>query len=385
MLFFTLLKGFVGLGILFIPNGFYNGGWAFSILSLFVSMLTTTTWMLLLVNVSNKHEGLSYSELGTLALGPFGKCLCDITLASSQASFVVAFTVFIVQNINDIYASYFGYRLWRWHLYTFWFFLYSPLTWVRRLQYFAKYHLLADIAIITTIFIIIIYTGLELYKEKKFAEDITPFNSDTYLIFMGTAIYAFEGVGIVLPIKDIAKNQEDFPKVLVLVITVVFLFLSSFGWFWYFVYGSQLANAPWITKLLPSGSIPLQIGLIFFMGNVIISYPLVIHPANMISESYIFRWMQQSTLRKWLKNINRTIIVGVTVLIGYWLEDSIDRLLSVIGSVTCTPVAFIMPATLHLVLAAENKFIKIFDIVVITLGLSMMIYLTTFTLMNWND
>ena len=43
MLFFTLLKGFIGLGLLFIPNGFYNGGWAFSILSLFMSMVVTTT------------------------------------------------------------------------------------------------------------------------------------------------------------------------------------------------------------------------------------------------------------------------------------------------------------------------------------------------------
>lgn len=29
--FFTLVKGFVATGVLFLPNGFYNGGWFFSI------------------------------------------------------------------------------------------------------------------------------------------------------------------------------------------------------------------------------------------------------------------------------------------------------------------------------------------------------------------
>ena len=103
--------------------------------------------------------------------------------------------------------------------------MYSPLTWVRKLQYFARYHLLGDIAVITTLIIIMIYTGIYMYQEKHFAEDITPFNRDTYLIFTGTAIFAFEGVGIVLPIKDVAKYPQDYPMVVMSVIIVVFFFL----------------------------------------------------------------------------------------------------------------------------------------------------------------
>ena len=139
-----------------------------------------------------------------------------------------------------------------------------------------------------------------------------------------------------------------------------------------------------ITKLLPSGSIPLQIGIVIFMMNVVISYPLQIHPAIMITESYIFRKMEHSTLRKWLKNLSRSVIVGITILIGYCLEDSLDRLLSMIGSVTCTPVAFIMPATLHLMLAAESTSNKVFDVAIIIFGFFVMIYLTSFTLINWD-
>lgn len=38
MVFFTLLKGFIGTGILFLPNGFYNAGYGFAVGSLFMSM-----------------------------------------------------------------------------------------------------------------------------------------------------------------------------------------------------------------------------------------------------------------------------------------------------------------------------------------------------------
>ena len=71
----------------------------------------------MLISVSNKYEGLSYSQLGTQALGSFGKFLCDITLALSQTSFVISYTVFIVQNVNEIFASYSGFKFPKIYLY----------------------------------------------------------------------------------------------------------------------------------------------------------------------------------------------------------------------------------------------------------------------------
>lgn len=108
--FFTLLKGFVGTGILFLPNGFYNGGWAFATCSLLFSMCLTLTSMYLLLKVADKFEE-SYSQLGMRSLGPIGKYICDITLALSQTGFVTVHIVFISQNLNEILYSHFGYRL----------------------------------------------------------------------------------------------------------------------------------------------------------------------------------------------------------------------------------------------------------------------------------
>lgn len=39
--FFTLLKGFVAAGVLFIPKGFYTGGWGFTSAALLFSCFLT--------------------------------------------------------------------------------------------------------------------------------------------------------------------------------------------------------------------------------------------------------------------------------------------------------------------------------------------------------
>lgn len=384
MVFFTLLKGFIGTGILFLPNGFHNAGWGFAIGSLLFSMIITLSWMWLLIIVSNKVEG-SFSELGMKALGPTGKYMWDLTLAVSQAGFVTAGSVFVYQNMGDILSFRLGMEIKHWWIGLFWFFVYAPLTWVRRLQKFAKFHVFADVTILTALFVILCYTCVFYGEAGKFSSNVKSFNRDNYLIFVGTAIYAFEGVGIVLPVKDACQFPKDYLKVLCLVLAVVASIYLGFGGFNYFVYGSELlSEAPLITRLMPQGSIPFEIVMVMFTINIFISYPLVIHPTNMVLESYIFKGMEQSPMRKWLKNINRTVVAALTVWLGLYLEDTLDRLMSVIGSLACTPVAFILPALLHLKLAATTTLEKLIDYVIVVVGIFLMVFITGYTLNNWS-
>jgi solute carrier family 36 (proton-coupled amino acid transporter) len=188
------------------------------------------------------------------------------------------------------------------------------LTWVRKIQKFAKYHLFADVTIIAAMGLIIIYAGMHSWKERKFSDDIVMFNPHNYLIFLGTAIYTFEGIGIVLPVKDTCKNPQDYPKILTTMMVFLIVIFIIFGLFNYFSYGAAaLSTAPLITRLLPTGSLPVEIILLLFIVNLFISYPLVIHPANMILEGALYSKMPQSKIRKWLKNSNRAILTAITI------------------------------------------------------------------------
>lgn len=70
----------MGSGILFLPNGFQEGGWLFGIIAMFVSVIVTFYCIYLLIKVKLKVGG-SYSDIGQMAWGKFGKYITDICIA----------------------------------------------------------------------------------------------------------------------------------------------------------------------------------------------------------------------------------------------------------------------------------------------------------------
>ncbi len=118
---------------------------------------------------------------------------------------------------------------------------------------------------------------------------------------IGSAVFSFEGIGVVIPILEITEKPEQFPKQLLLVVCTVMVLYTGFGTFNYFVYGDLLVD-PLITTNLQDvgtkgGDILVYIIKIFFSLNVIFTYTLMIFPVNSIIESYLFRDMPKSRKR----------------------------------------------------------------------------------------
>lgn len=262
----------------------------------------------------------------------------------------------------------------------------APMVWVRRLQVYAQFHLFADIVISFAIIVIIVFATQETTANHGFSDDIEPINNSTYLTFIGTSIFAFEGIGVILPVKDTCQDTKSYTSVVVLVLLVSSTLYVAFGAYNYFAYGMEkLSTAPLITKILPEDSLIVQISLSSYIFSSLVSYPMILHPANMVIESYLYKNMKSSVYRKYLKNLNRTLLVGFTIVLSLTLEDTLDKLMSVVGSVTCTPVSFILPALFHLNLIAESKCEKFLDYLIIVLGSFIMVFLTGYTFYNWNS
>ena len=80
------------------------------------------------------------------------------------------------------------------------------------------------------------------------------------MVFVGTWVFAFEGVGIVLPVKDTCRNPKQYRMILTLMLAFVAILLIGFGLINYMSYPNEdLAQAKLITKLLPSSSPIVQI------------------------------------------------------------------------------------------------------------------------------
>jgi proton-coupled amino acid transporter len=164
---------------------------------------------------------------------------------------------------------------------------------------------------------------------------------------IGSAIFSFEGIGVVLPIIEVTENQKQFPTILIAVLLTNLILYTGFGEFCLFVYGSELEGKPLITMNLPYGPVVWVIKILFSI-NVIISMTLYAFPPNVIVESYIYKNMKPSNTKTWLINFQRAAVIAIAITICILLGDSLDKFNSLIGTFAATPVSFTVPCLMHM-------------------------------------
>ena len=159
---FTLFKGFVATGILYMPKNFVNGGWLFSVIALIGALFLTLFCIKLLLEVRDKIGG-SFSEIGAKTYGKCGKLMVDTTLFGSQVGFVTAYVYFIASQTIGVIDSAFDVELAakvKWYFFPICFGIFYPLVLIRKIETFAKFHIFGDAMIIITIIVICIYAGI---------------------------------------------------------------------------------------------------------------------------------------------------------------------------------------------------------------------------------
>ena len=82
--------------------------------------------------------------------------------------------------------------------------------------------------------------------------------------------------------------------------------------------------------------------------------------------------------------MSRTVLVAITIVLALVIYDTLDKFLSISGALTCTPLAFILPASFHLKILAQSKCDKCLDIFIIVTGLIIMVFCTGYGIYTWN-
>jgi proton-coupled amino acid transporter len=85
----------------------------------------------------------------------------------------------------------------------------TPLCYVREIEKFAFSYVLADILILSTTIVILVYSSIKLAKDGP-GEEVELINKATWLSMIGSAVYAYEGFGTILPLLDVAEKPELF-------------------------------------------------------------------------------------------------------------------------------------------------------------------------------
>ncbi|KAF2704597.1 hypothetical protein K504DRAFT_461357 [Pleomassaria siparia CBS 279.74] len=385
--FFTLLKAFVGTGIMFLPKAFKNGGMLFSSITLIVVSLVTCLCFHLLLQCRARYGG-GYGELGEAVGGRRLRqlILCSITI--SQIGFVCAGTIFTADNLAAFFTAVtphtstplsvtalIGIQL----------IALVPLSFIRNISKLGSAALLADVFILIGITYIYWYDVSHMIQMGGFNPTIELFNPRDFTLTIGSAIFTFEGIGLILPIQSSMKHPEHFDKLLYLVMFIITVIFTSVGVLCYGTFGDQvmvevISNFPQSSKLVNA------IQFIYALA-VMIGEPVQLFPAIRIMEGKIFghRSGKQSNLTKWKKNGFRTTLVLFVGLIAAVGASDLDKFVALIGSFACVPLVYVYPAFLHYKGVAESGAAKAVDVIVMMVGLVAMVYTTSVTVARWAE
>lgn len=156
MTYFTLLKGFIGTAVLYLPREVYLGGWLTTIVFLFFSLVLTFVSALRLLDAQKASKARSYMEIGMKAYGRLGKNLVGSFLIITQAGFAVAMFFFLISQVKEVLSNY-DVEVGYWTMGFIYFLIMSPLGWIKDLAKFSKFHLAADFIILVTILTVVAF------------------------------------------------------------------------------------------------------------------------------------------------------------------------------------------------------------------------------------
>lgn len=339
-----LLKSFVGTGVLFLPRAYLNGGMLFSnIILAFIAALSYYCFILL-VGCRLKVPA-SFGGMGEKIYGPWFKHAINFSLVISQVGFSSAYIVFVAENLRAFVLAVtrcktdlnIGVMI------LIQMIIFLPLSLYRNINQIQKLALAADLFILLGL-IYVYFIDVKTIVKQGGISDIENFNPEYWTLLIGTAIFTFEGVGLVIPIQSGMADPKKFPRVMgtvMIIITVVFI---SAGALSYAAFGSKTKTVI-LLNMAQDDKLVNAVQFIYSLA-ILLSTPLQIYPAIEITSQQLFsRTGKYNPWIKWKKNIFRFFMVAICALIAWAGANDLDKFVSLVGSFACIPLVYIYPVS----------------------------------------
>ncbi|KAG5366671.1 Vacuolar amino acid transporter 3 [Yarrowia sp. B02] len=377
-----LLKSFVGTGVLFLPKAFFNGGLLFSACVLTMVAALSYWCFLLLIQCRMKTGVSSFGDIGGALYGPKMRFLILFSIVISQIGFAAAYIVFTSENLQAFILSVTkGETFVKIETLIFLqLIIFLPLSMIRDIAKLSGTALIADLFILLGLVYLYYWSGMIVATEG--VADVKMFNPNSWSLFLGTAIFTFEGIGLIIPIQESMKKPEQFTPVLAGVMVGITALFVSMGAICYMAFGSEVKTV--VISNLPQDSKFVNGVQILYSAAILLSTPLQLFPAIRIMENGLFtRSGKYNATIKWQKNIFRFFLVFVTAFVAWGGADDLDRFVALTGSFACVPLVYIYPPLLHYKGVARGTVAKVADLCVFVFGLCAMGYTTANTVGSW--
>ncbi|CAG5133407.1 unnamed protein product, partial [Candidula unifasciata] len=228
-----------------------------------------------------------------------------------------------------------------------------PYVCVRDLKMLAPFSAFANILTITGLIIIIQY----IVQDLPDVSERPAFSSFSEIpLFFGTAIFAVEGISLVLPLENSMQNPEDFggwSGVLNLGMVTTVCLYTAIGFYGFLRFGEDIADS--VTLSLPIDDwLYLSVRLMFALA-IFISYNVQFYVPIAIMWPAIKKRLENKFLRKYGEYFFRIALVLVTFGFAVAIPH-LDLLISLIGAFASSALALILPAIIEVItLSSEDQ------------------------------
>ncbi|XP_027201601.2 proton-coupled amino acid transporter 2-like [Dermatophagoides pteronyssinus] len=368
-----IMKANIGTGILAMPSAFMNAGLYVGLVSLPILCMLCTHCMHILVRANNilserlgtgkleyQDVALNAFTIGPRPLRPFSQWasrIVNLFLLITQLGFCCVYSLFVAENISqfisELTPEQFHYKP---NLYLVFFLpLFILLSFVKSLKHLSLASSMANL--LQTVGLVIVM--INLVQDLPNPDQVTQVGSlARYPLFLGTAVYAFEGIGLILPLQKEMQTPETLQGYVGVLNTSMSLVASiniAIGFFGYLKYGNLVKGS--ITLNLPAEPL-YQSCKVIFACAIFLSYAIQFY----VPVQIIWPWIcQKFQLKEGTKKTNtieyffRAGLVTFTVALAAAIPK-LDLFISLVGAISSSGIALMFPPIIDIcVLWNEEK------------------------------
>lgn len=381
-----LLKAFIGTGVLFLPRGFANAGWAVASGLLVFFSIVSFYCFLLLIDTKHVTGVTSYGGVGNALYGRAMRNAILTAIVFSQLGFSAAYIVFVLETLGNVLSPLVcvrdllvcsGGSLSSTLLILVQVLILYPLALTRNIAKLSGPVLVLNAFIFIGIVYVFVYASGHIVAHGV-ASGVAVARPQ-WLIFVGTAVFSYEGIGLLLPIEATMKHPRQFTPALTVTMAIVTTVFVTIGGLCYAAFGASTETVVW--RNLPLSSPAGALVQVLYATAIILSAPLQLFPAIRILETALFGKLLGKRLAgvKWAKNAFRALVVALTMALATAGAGDLDHFVLLVGSLACIPLIYIFPPLLY----TRARGPAPAPLAILALGALMMVYTMWENVRSW--